>query len=280
MSAPGRAARRTLPALRARKDSDGRVETPIVCLTAYDAPTAAALDPHCDLLLVGDSLGMVVYGFDTTLPVTLDIMIAHGAAVVRGARDACVAVDMPFGSYEASPEAAFDAAARVMRETGAAGVKLEGGEEMAATIAFLVSRGVPVIGHVGLRPQSVHAIGGFRAQARDVEGEQMLVRDARAVADAGASLVVVEAVMADAAAAATAACPAPTIGIGASAACDGQILVTEDMVGLTPGPSPRFVRRYAELGAALGEAAARYADDVRNRRFPDDSETYRPKPKP
>lgn len=263
MSVANRARRVGVPDLRARKGG-----APIVALTAYTAPQAKVLDPHVDVLLVGDSLGMVVYGLDSTLGVSLETMIAHGAAVARGSESACVIVDMPFGSYQESPEQAFRNAARVMRETGCAGVKLEGGAEMAATVAFLSRRAIPVMGHVGLMPQSVNSYGGFRVQGREDADAHAIVDDARAVAEAGAFSMVVEGVVEPVAREITRAVPVPTIGIGASSHCDGQVLVTEDMAGLFPDFTPRFVRRYADLGGALSEAAAAYARDVRERRFP------------
>ncbi|MFO1189829.1 MAG: 3-methyl-2-oxobutanoate hydroxymethyltransferase [Alphaproteobacteria bacterium] len=263
MSVVNQDRRMTVPDLRARKGG-----TPIVSLTAYTTPMAKALDPHCDFILVGDSLGMVLYGFDSTLPVTLDMMIAHGAAVVRGAKRACVLVDMPFGSYQESPAQAFRNSARVMAETGCAGVKLEGGVEMAETIAFLVQRGVPVLAHVGLTPQSVNALGGFRSQGRTMDEAERIMKDACAIAEAGAFAVVVEGTIEPVARAITEKIAIPTIGIGASPACDGQILVTEDLVGLFADFTPKFVKRYAELGAEIDKAAAAYADDVRARRFP------------
>lgn len=261
----------TVPAIRARKGG-----APIVALTAYTTRMAELLDPHCDILLVGDSLGMVLYGLPSTLGVSLRMMIDHGAAVVRGARRALVAVDMPFGSYEESPAQAFRNASRVLAETGAQAVKLEGGRRMAETIAFLVARGVPVLGHVGLTPQAVHALGGYGAQGRRRDQWQALIDDAVAVAEAGAFAIVIEGVVEPLARRMSEAVPVPTIGIGASAACDGQILVTEDMLGLFPR-TPKFVRRYAELGERIAEAARRYAEDVRSRRFPGEREIYRPK---
>ncbi|MBF0560878.1 MAG: 3-methyl-2-oxobutanoate hydroxymethyltransferase [Alphaproteobacteria bacterium] len=241
---------------------------PIVVLTAYTAPMTKLLDDCVDILLVGDSLGMVVYGMETTLGVTLEMMIAHGTAVVRASRRACVIVDMPFGSYQESPEAAFKACAQVMALTGCAGVKLEGGIEMANTIAFLTRRGIPVMGHVGLRPQSVHALGGFRAQGRDGAEAAAIVADAVAVAEAGAFAVVVEGTIEAVARQITSIVAVPTIGIGASPVCDGQVLVTEDLLGLFNDFKPRFVKRYAELGELVTTAARAYADDVRTRRFP------------
>lgn len=261
----------TVPAIRSRKGA-----TPIACLTCYTASTARVLDPHVDLLLVGDSLGMVVYGFDTTLPVTLDLMIAHGAAVVRGSQRACVIVDMPFGTYQESPGQAFRAAARVMAETGAAGVKLEGGVEMAETVAFLTARGIPVMGHVGLTPQSIQSFGTFRARGRDAAGAAAIQRDAEAIAASGAFAVVVECVMEPLARTITAAIPVPTIGIGASSACDGQVLVTEDLCGLFTTFTPKFVRTYAKVGETIAGAAAAYAADVRSRAFPGPEQCYFP----
>jgi len=261
--------RLTAPAIRQRKGGE-----PIVMLTAYTARMAQLLDPHCDMLLVGDSLGQVIYGLPSTVPVTLEMMCAHGAAVVRGSWHVLVAVDMPFGSYEASPQQAFESAARVMKETGAAAVKLEGGEAMAETVAFLVGRGIPVIGHVGLTPQAVNSLGGYRARGRDEAEAAKILADARAVAEAGCFALVLEGVMEEIAAEATRSVPCPTIGIGASAECDGQVLVTEDMLGLFER-TPRFVKRFDDLAARIGEAAAAYAADVRSRAFPTDDQVYR-----
>lgn len=263
MSTHAPAKRIGVPDIRAHKGGE-----PIVCLTAYTAPMAGFMDPHADLLLVGDSLGMVLYGFDTTLPVTLDMMINHGAAVVRGSKRACVIVDMPFGSYQESPQAAYRAAARIMKETGAAGVKLEGGGEMADTVHYLVGRGIPVLGHVGLLPQSVNTAGGFRAHGRDEAEAEVIVADAVAIADAGAFAIVVEGTIEAVARRVTETVAVPTIGIGASPACDGQVLVSDDILGLFTDFQPKFVKRYADLGAAVGEAAAAFAADVRARRFP------------
>ncbi len=249
--------------IRDRKGGD-----PIVCLTAYTKPMAGYIDGATDFILVGDSLGMVLYGFDSTLPVTLDMMIAHGAAVMRGSTRACVIVDLPFGCYQESPEAAFRAAARVMKETGCSGVKLEGGEEMAPTIAFLTARGIPVAGHIGLMPQSMNTAGGFRSHGRKDEEAAAILRDAKAVADAGAFCMVVEGTVEPVARQITEQVDIPTIGIGASAACDGQILVTEDILGLFADFTPKFVRRYDELGARITAAAEAYRDDVTARRFP------------
>lgn len=263
MSAASRKKRISVPEIQARKGGE-----PIVSLTAYSAPMAGFLDPHVDVFIVGDSLGMVLYGLDSTLGVTLEMMIAHGAAVVRGSERACVVVDMPFGSYQESPSQAFRNAARVMKKTGCDGVKLEGGEEMAETIRFLVDRGVPVMGHVGLMPQSVNRLGGYRARGRGRAEALQIIADARAVADAGAFSIVVEGVVEPLAHEVTNAVAVPTIGIGASAHCDGQVLVSEDMLGLFTDFTPKFVRRYADLGGDVSEAARAYAEDVRARRFP------------
>ncbi|MDB5414946.1 MAG: panB [Rubritepida sp.] len=274
MSVVSRIKRISTPQIRGRKGAE-----PIVCLTAYTTQMARQLDSHVDLLLVGDSLGMVLYGFDSTLPVTLDMMIAHGGAVMRGAERACVIVDLPFGSYQESPEQAFRSAARVMAETGASGVKLEGGTEMAATIHFLTQRGIPVCGHVGLMPQAVNVAGGFKATGRSAEEALLVTRDAEAVAEAGAFAVVLEGTLEPVAAAITAALPIPTIGIGASPACDGQILVSEDVFGLFSDFTPRFVKRYADLGSQISAAAEAYARDVKARTFPGPEHCFQPKAK-
>ena len=270
---PGK--RMTAPALRARK-ADGQTEQPIVMLTAYTMRMAQLLDPHCDMLLVGDSLGQVIYGLPSTIPVTMDMMCAHGAAVVRGSWHALVAVDMPFGSYEGSPEQAFQSASHIMKQTGCAAVKLEGGEAMAPTIEFLAHRGIPVIGHVGLTPQAVNVLGGYGARGKAADEAKHIEADARAVANAGAFCLVVEGVMEDIATRISRSVQIPVIGIGASADCDGQVLVTEDMLGLFER-TPRFVKRYDDLAARIGEAAAAYAAEVRGRSFPTADQTYRPK---
>ena len=272
MSAVTAAKRVSTPQIRARKGGE-----PIVCLTAYTTQMARWLDPHVDLLLVGDSLGMVLYGFDSTLPVTLDMMIAHGSAVMRGAGHACVIVDLPFGSYQASPEQAFHSAARIMSETGASGVKLEGGEVMAETVRYLVQRGIPVCAHVGLMPQAVNVAGGFKATGRSDEEARQVTRDAEAMAEAGAFAVVLEGTLEPVAAAITASISIPTIGIGASPTCDGQILVSEDVFGLFSDFTPRFVKRYADLGPRIAEAAAAYSADVKARRFPAMEHCFLPK---
>lgn len=271
---PGK--RITAPSILARKVY-GKTEQPIVMLTAYTMRMAQLLDPHCDMLLVGDSLGQVIYGLPSTIPVSMEMMCAHGAAVVRGSWHALVAVDMPFGSYEGSPEQAFASAARILKESGCAAVKLEGGEAMAPTIEFLVKRGIPVIGHVGLAPQAVNALGGYGARGKSEAEANKIVGDAKAVADAGAFAIVIEGVMEPIADRVTAEVPVPTIGIGASKNCDGQVLVTEDMLGLFER-TPRFVKRFADLAAEIGAAAAQYAEDVRSRSFPTDDQVYRPKP--
>ncbi len=258
----------TAPDIRARKGGE-----PIVCLTAYTAPVAQILDDHCDLLLVGDSVGMVVHGLPNTVGVTLDMMILHGQAVMRGAQRAMVVVDMPFGSYEAGPELAFANATRVLKETGAQAIKVEAGPSIGATIAYLVERGIPVMGHVGLRPQAVNVDGKFRAKGRSREERANVLAEARAADEAGAFAIVVEGVDETLAPEITAAVKAPTIGIGASAKCDGQILVTDDLLGLFDW-TPKFVRRYADLKGVIDKAAAAYAGDVRARRFPAAAETY------
>ena len=255
--------RLTAPDIAARKG-----QTPIVTLTAYTAPMAKILDDHVDVLLVGDSLGMVIYGMENTLAVTLDMMINHAAAVTRGSRHAMVVVDMPFGSYEESKEAAFRNAARLLAESGCAAVKLEGGREMAETVAFLVGRGIPVMGHVGLMPQQVQNMGGFKAQGRNDDEAVAIIEDARSIAEAGAFSIVVEGVMEQVARAVTEAVSIPTIGIGASPACDGQVLVTDDVLGLYSEFTPKFVKRYAELGIDIGQAVERFAADVKARQFP------------
>ena len=270
---PGK--RMTVPAIRARK-KDGKTEQPLVMLTAYTMRMAQLLDPHCEMLLIGDSLGQVIYGLPSTVPVTMEMMCAHGAAVVRGSWHALVAVDMPFGSYEGSPEQAFASAARIMKETGCAAVKLEGGEAMAPTIDFLTHRGIPVIGHVGLTPQAVNVLGGYGARGKSADEAKKIVGDARAVADAGAFCIVVEGVMEQIAEQVTAAVNVPIIGIGASPKCDGQVLVTEDMLGLFER-TPRFVKRYADMASEIGEAVGKYAEEVRSRTFPTAEQTYRPK---
>lgn len=249
-------------------------KTPIVCLTAYTAWTARLLDAHADLLLVGDSLGSVVYGMPSTVGVTLDMMIAHGRAVVGASRRAFVTVDMPFGSFEAAPATAFHNAARVMAETGASGVKLECGPAMVDTVAFLAQRGIPVMAHVGLLPQAVNTLGGFRARGREAGEAERLIATAQALEAAGAFAILIEATLEAVARQVHESLRVPTIGIGASPACDGQILVTEDLLGLSGPKTAKFVRRYAELAGDVSSAVAAYADDVRARRFPGAEHTY------
>ncbi|PZO90525.1 MAG: 3-methyl-2-oxobutanoate hydroxymethyltransferase [Sphingomonas sanxanigenens] len=263
--------RLTVPAIRQRKGGE-----PLVMLTAYTVRMAQLLDPHCDMLLVGDSLGQVIYGLASTVPVSLDMMCAHGAAVVRGSYHSVVVVDMPFGSYEASKEQAFASAARILKETGAAAVKLEGGEAMAETIAFLSARGIPVVAHIGLTPQAVNALGGYGARGRSEAEEKKIMADARAVDAAGAFAIVIEGVLEPIAIAITREVACPTIGIGASAQCDGQVLVAEDMLGLFER-TPRFVKRYGAMADLVSEAAGAYAADVRDRSFPTPDQTYQPK---
>ena len=247
---------------------------PIVCITAYSAPMAGLMDEHVDVLLVGDSIGMVLYGLPSTLSVSVEMMVNHGAAVVRGSKSACVIVDLPFGSYQGSPEAAFDTAAYVMAETGCAGIKLEGGKVMAETISFLVERGIPVMGHVGMTPQSVNAFGGYRAQGRTEEAADEVMADAKAVAAAGAFAIVIESTVEPVARRITEDVSVPTIGIGASPACDGQIIVAEDILGIFKDFTPKFVKQYADLGNEISQAVGRYADEVRARQLPAEEHCY------
>ena len=258
----------TAPDIAKRKGS-----VPVVALTAYHAHTARIIDPHVDILLVGDSLGMVMHGYETTVPVPLDLMIMHAQAVVRGSEQALVVVDMPFGSYEESPAVAFRNAARIMKETGCGAVKLEGGVYMAETVQYLTSRGIPVMGHIGLTPQAVNQIGSFEVQGRLRSEWARFEEDAQAVSEAGAFAVVLEALAELLAARITRSTAIPTIGIGASAECDGQILVLEDMLGLSPRV-PKFVKEYAQLGGAIEGAVKAYSNEVRNRVFPADENTY------
>jgi 3-methyl-2-oxobutanoate hydroxymethyltransferase len=273
MSVQSELKRLTAADLRARKGGD-----PIVMLTSYHAHTAALADRYCDAILVGDSLGNVMHGFETTVPVTLEMMILQGRAVMRGSRRSLVVVDMPFGSYEASPEQAFHAAARILKETHCGAVKLEGGARMAETIAFLSQRGVPVMAHIGLTPQAINVLGSFRAQGRDEADWARLEADAKAIADAGAFSVVIEAVAEPLARRISETIAIPTIGIGASAACDGQVLVLEDMLGLSP-KVPKFVKRYGDLGPSIEAAIQGYAAEVRSRAFPGPEHVYAMKPK-
>ncbi|MFY9957340.1 3-methyl-2-oxobutanoate hydroxymethyltransferase [Bradyrhizobium sp.] len=276
MSVQSAIRRKTAPEIRARKGGE-----PIVMLTSYHAHTAALVDRHCDVILVGDSLGNVMHGFETTVPVTLEMMILQGRAVMRGSSQALVVVDMPFGSYEGSKEQAFHSAVRIMKETQCGAVKLEGGVRMAETIAFLSQRGIPVMGHIGLTPQSINTIGSFKSQGRDEaarldkgdNGSGAIQDDARAVEQAGAFSIVIEAVAEPLARRVTGIVSIPTIGIGASAACDGQVLVLEDMLGLSPRTA-KFVRRYGDLGPMIEAAIEGYAKDVRSRAFPGPEHVY------
>lgn len=249
---------------------------PIVAVTAYDALFGRLVhEAGVDIVLVGDSLGQVVLGYPSTLPVTLDDMIRHAAAVRRGAPEAFVVVDMPFLSYQVSPEDALRAAGRVLQETGAQAVKVEGGgTRMRRTVEMLVESGVAVMGHLGLTPQSVHALGGYRVQARDESDAERLADEARGLEDAGAFSVVLELIPAELATEVSGALTIPTIGIGAGAGCDGQVLVLPDLLGLNPGFKPRFLKRYADLWGQAGEAVRRYADEVRGRRYPDDEHSF------
>jgi 3-methyl-2-oxobutanoate hydroxymethyltransferase len=260
--------RLTAPDIMKRKGGD-----PIVCLTAYDAPTATLLDDHCDLLLVGDSVGMVVHGLPNTVGVTMEMMILHGQAVMRGSKRAMVVIDMPFGSYEGAKEVAYDNCARMMKETGAQAVKLESGPTVPETIAYLVQRGIPVMGHVGLRPQAVLTEGAFKAKGKTDDERLRVIAEAEATADAGAFAIVIEGTAEGVAREITETIDKPTVGIGASAACDGQILVTNDMLGMFDW-TPRFVRKYADLRGEIDRAVASYASDVKARRFPAEVETY------
>jgi 3-methyl-2-oxobutanoate hydroxymethyltransferase len=264
--------RLTVPTIRQSKGGE-----PLVMLTAYTVRMAQLLDPHCDMLLVGDSLGQVIYGLPHTVAVTMEMMCAHGAAVVRGSYHAAVIVDMPFGSYEASPEQAFMSAARLLKETGAAAVKLEGGATLAPTVHFLTSRGIPVMAHVGLTPQAVNILGGYGVRGRSEEEARSIVNDAVALADAGAFAMVIEGVLEPIAIEITQTVPCPTIGIGASAQCDGQVLVTEDMLGLFDR-TPKFVKRFGTMSTTVADAVKEYAADVRTRTFPGPEQIYLPKP--
>ncbi|RDC59817.1 3-methyl-2-oxobutanoate hydroxymethyltransferase [Alteripontixanthobacter maritimus] len=267
--------RLTVPRIRGRK-VDGVTADPLVMLTAYTARQAQLLDAHCDLLLVGDSLGQVIYGLPSTVPVTMDMMANHAAAVVRGSYHAVVVVDMPFGAYEASPQLAFESAATLLKASGAAAVKLEGGEAMAETVAFLTQRGIPVMGHVGLTPQAVNMLGGYMARGRSDAEADKIVSDARTLDEAGAFAVVVEGVVEPIAIAVTEAIACPTIGIGASARCDGQVLVTEDMLGMFERV-PRFVKKYENIAETIENTVKQYAAEVQDRSFPTAEQTYQPK---
>jgi 3-methyl-2-oxobutanoate hydroxymethyltransferase len=258
----------TAPDIKNRKGG-----APIVALTAYHAHTARIIDPYVDFLLVGDSLGMVMHGYETTVPVPLELMIMHAQAVVRGSSRALVVVDMPFGSYEESPAIAFRNAARVLKETGCGAIKLEGGVQMADTIRYLAERGIPVMSHIGMTPQAINTIGSFKPRGRYRSEWAAYEADAKAIADAGAFAVVIEALAELLAARITKEIPIPTIGIGASAECDGQILVLEDMLGLSPRV-PKFVKEYAQIGAGIEAAVKAFAIEVRTRAFPTADYTY------
>ncbi|MCX5479511.1 3-methyl-2-oxobutanoate hydroxymethyltransferase [Kaistia geumhonensis] len=271
MSVEANIRRVTAVDIRARKGGE-----PIVSLTSYHAHTAAIIDPFVDFMLVGDSLGMVMHGMETTIPVTLDMMILQGQAVMRGSKRALVVVDLPFGSYEESPAVAFRSAVRIMKETGCGAVKMEGGRQMAETVRFLVDRGVPVMGHVGLTPQAINTMGGFKVQGRSEASAEAVLADADAIAAAGAFAMVVEGVVEPLARAITERVPIPTIGIGASPACDGQILVLEDMLGLSPRV-PKFVKRFGSLAGMIEESVSAYAGAVRDRSFPGEENVYKPK---
>ena len=248
---------------------------PAVCLVAYTAAMAKALDPHVDLILVGDSLGMVLYGYDNTLKVTVDMMVLHGTAVVKATKHACVVVDLPFGSYQESQELAYRNSATILAQTGCSAVKLEGGLEMAETVTYLVQRGVPVMGHIGLTPQHINTLGGFRVQGRTTSNAERLKADAIAMSEAGAFAIVAEAMPMETGAAITKSATAPIIGIGAGEACDGQILVTHDMLGLSGGFKPRFAKQYADLGAQMETAAKDFSEEVRSRKFPGPEYNYK-----
>ena len=249
---------------------------PIVGLTAYTAPTARCLDRHVDFMLVGDSLAMVLYGMETTRTIDLDTMIRHGYAVAQAASNTLVVVDMPFGSYEQSPQQAFESATFLLKQSGAAAVKLEGGEQMAETVSFLNQRGIPVMGHVGLTPQAVNVLGGYAARGRSDAEAEKIVGDAKALDEAGAFAIVLEGVLEPIAIEATQAVACPTIGIGASAQCDGQVLVTEDMLGMFDRV-PRFVKKYADIAGVIEQTVVQYAEEVRARSFPTEDQTYQPK---
>lgn len=267
--------RLTIPKIRDHK-KDGETKEPLVMLTAYTARQAQLLDAHCDILLVGDSLGQVIYGLDSTVPVTLEMMANHAAAVVRGSYHSVVVVDMPFGSYESSKEKAFESASYLLKQSGAAAVKLEGGEAMAETVEFLNKRGIPVMGHVGLTPQAVNVLGGYAARGRSDAEAEKIVSDAKALDAAGAFAIVIEGVVEPIAIEATKSVSCPTIGIGASAQCDGQVLVTEDMLGMFERV-PRFVKKYEDIAAMIDKTVERYAEEVRARTFPTAEQTYQPK---
>ncbi|MEM5517229.1 3-methyl-2-oxobutanoate hydroxymethyltransferase [Henriciella sp. AS95] len=269
MSMQSQIRRKTVRDIAAAKGGE-----PLVCLTAYDAPMAEIMDPHADVILVGDSVGMVVHGLPSTVGVTMEMMILHGQAVMRGSQQAFVVVDMPFGSYETNADQAFLNAARLMKETGCQAVKIESGAYAAQQIRHLVDRGVPVMGHVGLRPQAINVVGGFKAQGRNDDERQRVMEEAKAAEEAGAFSIVIEGVAEDLAEEITKSVSIPTIGIGASASCDGQILVTHDMLGLFDW-TPKFVRKYGGMREEIEKSVKGYADDVRARAFPGSAETYK-----
>ena len=268
-SQPEKIRRNTVPQIANRKGGE-----PIVSLTSYHAHTAAIVDKYADFILVGDSLGMVMHGMDSTVGVPLDLMIMHGKAVVRGTQKALIVVDMPFGTYEESPNVAFRNAAKIMKETSCGAIKLEGGARMAETVKFLTERGIPVMAHIGLTPQSSHVMGGFKTQGRDEDTWAAHITDAQAVTDAGAFAVVLEGMVEPLASKITKEIAIPTIGIGASADCDGQILVLEDMLGMNPW-TPKFVKVYGQLGPMIEDSVKRYAAEVKDRSFPSEDEVYR-----
>lgn len=255
--------RRTVPELMAYKGSKK-----IACLTAYSAPIARLIDPALDLILVGDSTAMVGYAMPDTLSITLQQMADHGAAVVRSTQQACVVIDMPFGSYQVSPAQAFESAAFLLARSGATAVKIEGGAPLADTTRFLVERGVPVLAHVGLMPQYVNTMGGFKAQGMDVDAAERILADAKAHEAAGAFAVVIEGVAESLGRRITEELSIPTIGIGASPACDGQVLVIEDILGLSGDRIPRFAKKFGDAASVIRDAAQRYADEVRSGDFP------------
>ena len=249
--------------------------TPIVCLTAYTAPIASIADQHCDLLLVGDSVSMVLYGEDSTQNADMEMMIRHGKAVTKTAQQAVVIVDMPYGSYESDKIEALKNAQHIMDKTKCDGIKLEGGEAQAETIKFLVDNDIPIMGHIGLLPQSVNDTSGYKVQGREESGARQLKKDALAVQEAGAFSIVIEAIPEPLAAAITHVLSVPTIGIGASVACDGQILVTEDMLGLSLGSSPKFVEKFAHLNEVINGAIKEYTTQVKTRQFPAEKHIYK-----
>lgn len=274
MSAVHHINRKTIPKIQSQKGG-----TPLVVLTAYTAPMATMLDEYVDILLIGDSVGMVLYGMDTPLGVSVDMIINHTAAVVRGSKRACVIADLPFGSYETSPQQAFETAARILQETGAQGVKLEGGVEMAETVDFLTNRGIPVMGHTGLTPQSVNMLGGFKTQGRTEKEALQILQDSHAIADAGAFSIVLEGLLAPLADQITEEIAIPTIGIGASVNCDGQVLVSEDALGLFETFTPSFVQKFSVLAPEIRKAAEAYRDAVQTRHFPKPEHCRFPKAK-